>query len=191
MSWGEEESTRQGRPLAAPLPDPAAATQGKSLGAGGRGEHLEQKPKKYLATALFALVLSHPALACETASLDIVFVTNNSSKTFPAVLPVAQTSCSDFGSHGVRRCQLLRTSVTSSAVRCRTGISLNLNSQALPEPHPAQQESASFPLKTPSAKYFGNKPLLPAAQLFADGSLGATRWELACRRGLFPTAEVH
>lgn len=95
-----------------------------------------------LATALFALVLSHPALACETASLDIVFVTNNSSKTFPAVLTVAQNSCSDFSSHEVRRCQLPCTSVTISTAWCRTGISPNLNSQVLPESHPAQQESA-------------------------------------------------
>lgn len=112
-------------------PGRRAAAAGKSLGAGRRGGHLEQKQKKYLATALFALVISHPALACETASLDIVFVTINSSKTLPAVLTVAQNSCSDFSSRGVRRCQLLCTSVTISTVWCRTGILTHKSSQSL------------------------------------------------------------
>jgi len=60
------------------------------------GENLEQRPKKSLAAALLALVISHPALACETASLGVVLVTSNSSKTFPAVSTAAQSSCSEF-----------------------------------------------------------------------------------------------
>lgn len=118
-------------------PERGASALGEASGWAGGGAHWGQRSKKYLCVALLVLVLSHPALACETASLDIVFVINNSRKALPAVLTVAQNSCSEFSSRDVRRCQVLCPSVRTSVVQgdqpqpsraslCSAGISITL-----------------------------------------------------------------